>query len=185
LKAIIYLLKLNTMRKTILRTNFMKHILFMFAILFVIASCTSKSNLETNKDVITTDTSALYNSSLLTDTGTIVETNAVPKGSLPAYTKAGATTTRKTTSGTSTRASGSSAGTSTGTASSGTGQTTTAKKGWSKAAKGAVIGAGTGAIAGAVISKNKGKGAIIGGVVGAAGGYIIGRSKDKKDGRVK
>lgn len=58
------------------------------------------------------------------------------------------------------------------------------KKGWSKAAKGTVIGAGSGAALGAIISKNKkGKGAIIGGVVGAAGGYAIGRSMDKKDGR--
>lgn len=79
---------------------------------------------------------------------------------------------------------------STGTAGTGetdtnstSGTTTTKKKGWSKAAKGAVIGAGTGAAAGAIISKKKGKGAIIGGVVGAAGGYIIGRGKDKKDGR--
>jgi hypothetical protein len=57
------------------------------------------------------------------------------------------------------------------------------KKGWSKAAKGAVIGGASGAVLGAVIGKNKAKGAIIGGVVGAAGGYIYGRSRDKKDGR--
>ncbi len=55
------------------------------------------------------------------------------------------------------------------------------KKGWSNAAKGAVIGGGAGAIGGAIISKKKGKGAVIGGVLGAAGGYIIGKSKDKKD----
>lgn len=61
--------------------------------------------------------------------------------------------------------------------------TETKKKGWSKAAKGAVIGAGTGAAAGAIISKKKGKGAIIGGIIGATGGYIIGKGKDKKDGR--
>lgn len=59
------------------------------------------------------------------------------------------------------------------------------KKGWSKAAKGAVIGGGAGAIAGAVISKKRVKGAVIGGVIGAGAGYIIGRSKDKKDGRVR
>ena len=59
------------------------------------------------------------------------------------------------------------------------------KKGWSKAAKGAVIGGGAGAIAGAVISKKPVKGAVIGGVIGAGAGYIIGRSKDKKDGRVR
>ena len=57
------------------------------------------------------------------------------------------------------------------------------KKGWSKAAKGAVIGGAAGAIGGAIISKKKGLGAVIGGVVGAAGGYVIGKKMDKKDGR--
>jgi len=59
-----------------------------------------------------------------------------------------------------------------------------AKKGWSKAAKGAVIGAGSGAVIGAVINKrNRAVGAAIGGVIGGAAGYGIGRSMDKKDGR--
>jgi hypothetical protein len=58
------------------------------------------------------------------------------------------------------------------------------KKGWSKKAKGAIIGAGTGAAAGAVIhKKDRVKGGIVGGVVGAAAGYGVGRHKDKKDGR--
>jgi outer membrane lipoprotein SlyB len=61
--------------------------------------------------------------------------------------------------------------------------TATAKKGWSKAAKGAVIGGASGAIIGGVITKS-GKGAVIGGVLGAGTGYVIGRSKDRKDGRV-
>jgi len=68
---------------------------------------------------------------------------------------------------------------------SGTSQGTTQKKGWSKAAQGAVIGGATGAVGGAIISKHKGTGAAIGAAVGAAGGYIIGHEKDKKDGRVK
>lgn len=55
------------------------------------------------------------------------------------------------------------------------------KKGWSGAAKGAVIGGVVGAAGGAIISKKKGKGAIIGAVIGAAGGYVLGRAKDKKD----
>ncbi len=55
------------------------------------------------------------------------------------------------------------------------------KKGWSKAAQGAVIGGVGGAVAGAIISKKKGLGAVVGAVVGAAGGYIIGKNKDKKD----
>jgi hypothetical protein len=59
------------------------------------------------------------------------------------------------------------------------------KKGWSKAAKGAVIGAGTGAVLGAVINKrNRVAGGVIGGVLGGGIGYGIGRGMDKKDGRV-
>jgi Glycine zipper len=58
------------------------------------------------------------------------------------------------------------------------------KRGWSKGAKGAVIGGVGGAAAGAIINKrNRGAGAIIGGVLGAGAGYGIGHGKDKKDGR--
>ena len=58
------------------------------------------------------------------------------------------------------------------------------KKGWSKAAKGAVIGAAGGAAAGAIINKrNRAIGAAIGGVLGAGVGFGIGRHVDKKDGR--
>lgn len=57
------------------------------------------------------------------------------------------------------------------------------KEGWSKAAKGTAIGGASGAVLGAIISKNKTAGAVIGGVVGAAGGYVLGRKQDKKDGR--
>jgi hypothetical protein len=76
-----------------------------------------------------------------------------------------------------------------GSDNAGTGTTSTIpqpveKKGWSKAAKGAVIGGVTGAIGGAVLSKKKkGLGAVIGGVIGAAGGYAIGKGMDKKDNR--
>jgi len=58
------------------------------------------------------------------------------------------------------------------------------KKGWSKAAKGAVIGGAAGAVAGAIINKrNRAAGAVIGGAAGAGVGYGVGRAKDKKDGR--
>jgi hypothetical protein len=71
----------------------------------------------------------------------------------------------------------------------GTGTSETAKvekkEGWSKAAKGAVIGGVAGAAGGAILNKqNRVVGAVIGGVVGAAGGYGIGRGMDKKDGRI-
>jgi hypothetical protein len=58
------------------------------------------------------------------------------------------------------------------------------KKGWSKGAKGAVIGGASGAVLGAVLDKkHRAAGGVIGGVVGAAAGYGIGHAKDKKDGR--
>lgn len=54
------------------------------------------------------------------------------------------------------------------------------KKGWSATAKGAVIGAGAGAITGAAVSKKKGEGAIIGGLAGAAVGAGTGAIIDGK-----
>ncbi len=71
-----------------------------------------------------------------------------------------------------------------GSMSSGSSNTAKAKKGWSKAAKGAVIGGVAGGAAGAVINKrNRVVGGVVGGVIGAGVGYGIGRSMDKKDGR--
>jgi len=59
-----------------------------------------------------------------------------------------------------------------------------ARKKWSKAAKGAVIGSVAGGTIGAIIAKKHPVvGAIIGLVVGGGTGYEIGRSQDKKDGR--
>ncbi|OYU80689.1 MAG: glycine zipper family protein [Flavobacterium sp. BFFFF1] len=71
------------------------------------------------------------------------------------------------------------ASSSTSTSSSTT--TTTKKKGWSNTAKGAVIGAGVGAVTGAVVSKHKkGQGAIIGGAAGAILGAGVGSTIDQK-----
>ena|SRR5436190_14753552 len=71
-----------------------------------------------------------------------------------------------------------------GTASSGQGTVASEekkKKGLNNAAKGAIIGLGTGAAAGAVINKdNRAKGAVIGGVVGAIGGAVGGAVLDKR-----
>jgi hypothetical protein len=57
------------------------------------------------------------------------------------------------------------------------------KKGWSAKAKGAVIGAGVGAVTGAMVSEKKGKGAVIGGVLGAGAGVGVGAVIDHKQGR--
>ncbi len=59
------------------------------------------------------------------------------------------------------------------------------KKGWSSAAKGAVIGGVAGAATGILVDKKDGRGAAIGGVVGAGTGYVIGRGKDKRTGRAQ
>ncbi|MGL2964977.1 YMGG-like glycine zipper-containing protein [Flavobacterium sp. XGLA_31] len=56
----------------------------------------------------------------------------------------------------------------------------TKKKGWSNTAKGAVIGAGVGAVTGAIVSKKKGEGAIIGGLAGAGIGAGTGAIIDSK-----
>ncbi len=59
-----------------------------------------------------------------------------------------------------------------------------AKRGWSAKAKGAVIGAGAGAVGGAIINKrNRGAGAVIGGVGGAVLGTGVGAIIDRKKGR--
>lgn len=64
--------------------------------------------------------------------------------------------------------------------------TTTRNKGWSKSAKGAVIGGAGGAVLGGVIHKrDRVAGAVVGGVLGAGVGYGIGRAQDKKDGRIR
>jgi hypothetical protein len=83
--------------------------------------------------------------------------------------------------------SGSSADKGTGSENGGAGETAQVEKkeGWSKAAKGAVIGGVAGAAGGAILNKkNRVAGAVIGGVIGAAGGYGVGRTMDKKDGRI-
>jgi hypothetical protein len=61
---------------------------------------------------------------------------------------------------------------------------TSVKKGWSRKAKGAVIGGGGGAIIGALINKNNRLvGGALGGAVGAGVGYIVGNELDRKHGR--
>lgn len=54
------------------------------------------------------------------------------------------------------------------------------KKKLSNTAKGALIGAGVGAVTGAVVSKKKGQGAVIGGLIGAGAGAAAGRATEKR-----
>lgn len=174
----------------------------------IFAACNTQSDLETKKDVVVTDTSAMYKSNGSTDTATTVVAPP-PAAPAPVTTtkiihdtrtvyvdrtpKAPRQTVRQTSPSQTTSpqpTTGNTQNTNTGTTgTSGTGSTTPAAipapvakdRGWSSAAKDATIGGVGGAIGGAIISKKKGKGAIIGGVLGAAGGYILGRKKDKAD----
>ena len=160
----------------------MKKFILAFAVASVFAACEGKKEtLESGNTGILIDTSTLYNNSASTDMALMAE-----KQVLPAYNDNARSgnnnnttrTTRKVNRSASTRNAGTSDNSTTAVQ-------PVKKKGWSKAAKGAVIGGVGGAVVGAVVSKKKVKGAIIGGVVGAAGGYILGRSKDKKEGRVQ
>jgi hypothetical protein len=53
-------------------------------------------------------------------------------------------------------------------------------KDWSAKAKGGIIGAGAGAVAGALIDHKKGRGALIGGLLGAGSGIGIGALLDSR-----
>jgi hypothetical protein len=117
-----------------------------------------------------------------TDTSTVME---VPENVTPppieAETKTPAATEKKKTTTKQTSSSNSTATTSTSSESEGA---ASKKKGWSKTAKGAVVGGVVGAGTGAVVNKkNRAAGAVIGGVIGAGTGAVIGNEMDKKDGR--
>lgn len=161
------------------------------ALFFSACNSSTKTDSEAKKEIFA-DTTTNYNNSILTDTGTVTQTEelpvapaktitneprkslATPKRQKPATTQTAPVNPAPVTSETT-------ANTQPAVNNDPVPAVEEEKKGWSNAAKGAVIGAGAGAIGGAIISKKKGKGAIIGGVVGAAGGYIIGKNKDKKD----
>ena len=175
----------------------MRKIFMALAVVSVFTACNSKSKTEeeTNKDVMSIDTSSLYNNGISTDTGSLSEApevppvinksdnlTAVPKSNpkkSAASVKPVVKAPKPSTSSTA-PANNKNTGTTSSTAASTPAQAKE-KKGMSNATKGAVIGGVGGAVGGAIISKKKGKGAIIGGAVGAAGGYILGRKKDKKN----
>lgn len=155
----------------------MKKIFTIITTVAVLAACKQKINpeLEYNKNMVLVDTTGLYKSNVLTDVGdryVISEEAAMPAK------------TRTNTSSSSVRSGSGNSAPKTTTAPVAR-KTTPKDKGWSHAAKGTAVGAGSGAILGAIVNKNnRGRGAIIGTVIGAGAGYVIGRSQDKKSGRV-
>lgn len=163
----------------------MKRILSVFAIAATMAACNSNSRTAgestTMNPVVMPDTTGLAAYQQWKAQNELASYAAFQQGSVAA--SEGATPQRtsspRKSSAQRTRSSGSG-----GSMSSGSSNTAKAKKGWSKAAKGAVIGGVAGAAGGAIINKrNRVAGGVIGGVLGAGVGYGIGRSMDKKDGR--
>lgn len=157
----------------------MKKTLLIFASAVIFMACKNKTSDLENKNMVLVDTTGLYKSNVLTDVGgKYVINNGVvgdeynnPMGESIANAK---TVRRKSTEQQNYEQ-----------ANSNESASIPKDKGWSHAAKGTVVGAGTGAITGAILNKDhRGTGAIIGAVIGAGTGYIIGRSTDKKTGRV-
>ncbi len=148
----------------------MKFSVFVLSAIVLATACNSKPKI-TDTSILQTTDSTIANQATLNE---LKEKEATPKVAPVAKRK---TSTNQT--------SGSNATTTNNEAiSTETNNTAEAKSGWSKTAKGAVIGGVVGAGSGAVINKkNRAAGAVVGGVVGAGAGAIIGNEADKKDGR--
>jgi hypothetical protein len=171
-----------------LKTTTMKTIISIFIFVFILAACTHKkpaeadlnAKLEAFKDSmkLAADTAGLADYQQWKAQNEIQQQDQINEQYYMAAPVASArkTSTKRYYSSSGTRRSGSYA--------SGSSNTARAKKGWSKAAKGAAIGGGSGAVIGAVVhKKNRLAGGVVGGIVGGAVGYGIGRHMDKRDGR--
>ena len=158
----------------------MKFSLLILSAIVLATSCKSKTRVLEDTSLQVTDSianQATINELPEKETTLAAEPVAVAKKKAPAKQAATKSTTSNSTSTNSTSTSSTGNGTETTT-------TTTQKSGWSKTAKGAVIGGVVGAGTGAVVNKkNRAAGAVIGGVVGAGAGAVIGNEADKKDGR--
>jgi hypothetical protein len=159
----------------------MKKTLLIFASAVMVMACKSKMSETANKNMVLVDTTGLYKSNAITnvDGRYVINDNAVigennnPMGQSVANAKI---TKKKKVVANSNYYSQTNSNESAGIPKD---------KGLSHAAKGTIVGAGTGAITGALINKeHRGTGAIIGALIGAGSGYVIGRVTDKKTGRV-
>jgi hypothetical protein len=163
-----------------MKFRLIKKVFLPILILTVFAACNSNKKTDTRDIRLLSDSSA-YHNSISSDSAKIKNENNIPVRTVHHEAAVSHASSNSGNSGTVSKSGTSSTATNSGSSAT----QGTQKKGWSKAAQGAVIGGATGAVGGAIISKHKGTGAAIGAAVGAAGGYIIGHEKDKKDGRVK
>lgn len=156
----------------------MKKILAIFALAVIFTACKRTTNEPQNKNMVLVDTTGLYKSNALTDVGGkyVINENAVVIKTDNSQKQSTASTKTSSTKNTVTNSS---------KVNSNKSAVIPEDKGWSHAAKGTVVGAGTGALTGAIINKDhRGTGAIIGTIIGAGAGYLTGRKIDKKTGRV-
>lgn len=162
----------------------MRKILIMFAFAAVVAGCNSNANenAKINQDSIRiAKEKAKLDSFEMAEAAEKAAIVAVANEKAAARIQSSQNTSSRRTN-TSSRRSNYSSGSSNQTY---TPAQAPQKKGWSSAAKGAVIGGVVGAGTGVIVDKKDGRGAVIGGVVGAGTGYVIGRSRDKKSGRAQ
>jgi outer membrane murein-binding lipoprotein Lpp len=158
----------------------MRKILIMFAFAAIVAGCNSnaKENAKINQDSI-----RIAKEKAKLDSFEMAE--AAEKAAIVALANEKAAARIQSSQNISPRRTNTSSRRSNYSSGSSTTPQAPQKKGWSSAAKGAVIGGVVGAGTGVIIDKKDGRGAVIGGVVGAGTGYVIGRSRDKKSGRAQ
>jgi Glycine zipper len=178
------------MKRILPNPKVMKRIIPIIAIAVVFAACNSKpETTQVPQATAPVSTMSAEDSLVLSQFRTWKAENELSDareflngGEMNSTSQNAANKPASRTSSTVRRSSSGSSGTRTAS-SSGT-STASKKKGWSSAAKGAVIGGVAGAAGGAVINKrNRAVGAVVGGILGAGVGYGIGRNKDIKSGR--
>lgn len=151
---------------------------FLICGAFLVASCSNNSS-DSAKNMEGTDTTGMAAFKAWKEQQRIDSVNRVVRDSIEEAALAAKKQSKHNPSHNNSVANSSS-----GTMTSESDNSAKTKKGWSKTAKGAVIGGVVGAGTGAAVNKkNRAAGAVIGGAVGAGAGAVIGHEKDKKDGR--
>ena len=156
----------------------MKKIILGLAITALFTNCRNNQSTQDKTNVVLLqDTTVRYNNSMLTDKNNNIHGATIGA----AVEKRSTVTPNKTNADPGTRSISNTSSKNNGSGAVATAPAPAKKKGMSHRARGAIVGAGAGAITGAIVNKNNhAVGALIGGAVGAASGYIIGNEVDKK-----
>lgn len=168
----------------------MKRILMIAMIASAMASCSNNKAEEQARQQVTIDSMKMemakkqmadsINQAIQLQQAQTVDPNGVEMAGSKNAVSTSRSSSRRSSGGGSGSSAASSGGGGNSTATTTTTTTTKQKKGWNAKTKGAIIGAGAGAITGAMVDKKKGEGAIIGGILGAGTGIGVGAIIDKK-----